>query len=117
MKKEMICIVCPNSCRLLTSFDDGVLKVEGAKCKRGIEFAQNEIQNPKRGLCTTVRTKVSGHLLTSVRTSKEVDKDMIFPIMEELRTFVLNKKVQIGETIISNILDTGVDIIATGEME
>ncbi len=117
MKEELICIICPNGCRLLIDKEEGVLKVWGAKCPRGIEFAKKETEHPQRGLCTTVKTKVPGYPLASVRTSKEIDKEMIFPVMKELRNFVLQRKVKIGDVLIKNILNTGVDIISTGEME
>ena len=40
MSEELICIVCPNSCRLRVKMEAGELQVKGAKCKRGIGFAK-----------------------------------------------------------------------------
>lgn len=51
--KPIICIICPNSCEI-TIEGEAVL---GAKCKRGIQFAQQEIQEPRRTITTTIRIK------------------------------------------------------------
>lgn len=117
MSEELICIVCPNSCRLRVKMEAGELQVKGAKCKRGIDFAKTEIKNPKRVLCTTVKTAFSDYPLLSVRTSGEIPKDLLQATMKELKSFVLTEKVKIGEVLIENILDTGCAIIATDEIE
>ena len=40
--KNLICIVCPNGCRLHVA-EDGT--VSGQGCKRGVAFAQQELQD------------------------------------------------------------------------
>ena len=51
--KELVCIVCPNSCKLSIS-ENG--EVTGARCPRGKKFATEELTCPKRTVCTTVAT-------------------------------------------------------------
>ena len=41
--KEYTCIVCPRSCRITVEEKDGELVITGNTCKRGYEFAKNEI--------------------------------------------------------------------------
>jgi CxxC motif-containing protein len=113
--KEIVCIICPNSCRLQIETEPE-LKVSGAKCKRGVEFAEQEILNPRRSLTTTVRTIFPDYPVLSVRSSGDIKKELIFPVMREIRGFVLRKPVRIGEVVIPDILQTGVDIIATSEI-
>ncbi|NLH54527.1 MAG: DUF1667 domain-containing protein [Acholeplasmataceae bacterium] len=110
---ELICIICPNGCRLTVKGNG--LKVEGAKCARGKEFARIEIENPRRVLCTTVKTVFSTHPYLSVRTSKEIPKDKLMQVMKEIKNFRLERKVGIGEAVIENLLGTGADLIATEE--
>jgi len=117
MTKEMICIVCQNGCRLLVEKNGEEIRVAGAKCRKGEEFGRNEILDPKRVLCTTVKTVFKEHPFLSVKTSKEIPKEMLFPVLEELRKFRLGRKVGIGEVVIADILGTGADLIATEEME
>ena len=42
----MVCIVCPNGCRLKVSRDGDKIDVQGAKCKRGVAFGTTELTNP-----------------------------------------------------------------------
>ena len=39
----MVCIVCPNGCRLKVSRDGDKIDVQGAKCKRGVAFGTTEL--------------------------------------------------------------------------
>ena len=57
IEKDLICIVCPNGCRLhgvLT--EEGKLEVTGNRCIRGNAFAGTELTNPTRSITTTVKT-------------------------------------------------------------
>ena len=103
--KELVCIVCPNGC--LLKIDEKTLKVEGNKCKKGEEFAISELTAPKRTLTTTVRTAFKDIPVLPVRVSGEIPKDKIFDVMKEI-----NKTV-VDETVIKNVLNLGVDVIAT----
>ena len=41
---ELTCILCPNGCSLIVNYDaDGNIKVTGNKCKRGGNFAFDEM--------------------------------------------------------------------------
>lgn len=114
---ELVCIVCPNSCRLTVSQNGGKLDVQGAKCKRGLKFAEDETVSPARTVCSSVKTTVKDIPVVSVKTSGEIPKSKIFELMKVLSQFVLNKSVPIGTVVISNVLNTGVNIITTSEMQ
>ena len=114
MKKEMICIGCPMGCYLAVDYDGKAIHgVAGNRCKVGLEYAEKEVFNPERTLTTTVQVK-GGHLpLVSVRTSKPIPKDRIFDAMELLAKVEVEAPIKIGEPIIQDIFDTGVNIVAT----
>ena len=109
--KELVCIVCPNGC--LLKIDEKTLKVEGNKCKKGEEFAISELTAPKRTLTTTVKTAFKDVPVLPVRVSGEIPKDKIFDVMKEINKTVVDKTVKRGETVIKNVLNLGVDVIAT----
>lgn len=111
--KKMICIVCPNGCRLEVSGTPENLEVAGAKCKKGKAYALAELSNPTRSLTTTVRTAFPEARVLPVRTAGEIPKDQMFEVMAYLNAFVLETRVSRGETVAKNVLDTGIDIIAT----
>ena len=40
---EIICVACPHGCRLEATRKDGEILISNAGCKRGKEYAVNEI--------------------------------------------------------------------------
>jgi len=112
--KQLICISCPNGCHL--SVDETTMEVEGNKCPRGILFAKQELTNPIRTVTSTVRTIFPEFPVISVRTTKDISKAKIMPLMKLLNTIVVNEKLAINSIVIQNVLDTGADIITTTNM-
>jgi CxxC motif-containing protein len=87
--------------------------VTGNRCKVGLEYAEKEISNPERTLTTTVKVK-NGHLpLVSVRTNKPIAKNRICDTMDFLAKIEVEAPVKIGEPIVQNIFNTGINIVAT----
>ena len=114
MKKEMICIGCPMGCYLIVDYDGKTIRdISGNRCKVGLEYAEKEISNPERTLTTTVKVK-NGHLpLVSVRTDKPIPKNRIFDTMDLLAKIEVEAPVKIGEPIVRNIFNTGINVVAT----
>ena len=108
--KELTCIVCPVGCHLKV---DHELHVTGNKCPRGLNYAITEMTNPKRVLTTTVKTTYDRIPRLSVKTKDPIPKAMIKDIMSQLNNVIVINDVKIGDVIVANILDTGVDIVAT----
>jgi CxxC motif-containing protein len=114
MKKEMICIGCPMGCYLTVDYAGTKIRdVGGNRCKVGSEYAEKEISNPERTLTTTVKVKHGYLPLVSVRTNKPIPKIRIFDAMNLLAKVEVEAPIKIGEPIIQNIFDTGVNVIAT----
>lgn len=113
---EMICIVCPKGCRLKVDENNG-FAVSGNACERGETYGRQELQNPTRTLTSTVR--VTGGQLSRcpVRTSEPIPKRLIFEAMEQVNALSVQAPVHIGQVLISNLLDTGADLIVTREIE
>lgn len=118
-KREIICIVCPLGCKLEVSEDrslgDGYI-VHGGTCKRGKAYAIKELTNPTRLLTSTV--KIEGAKLTRlpVRTKSEIPKDKMLECMKIINTIEVKAPVSMGDLLLENILDTGVDIIASRDL-
>ncbi len=110
----MVCIVCPNGCRLRVSRDDDGIDVQGAKCKRGIEFGTTELTNPTRSLTTTVETAFPDMPRLPVKTSCEIPKEHLLDAMKAIRAFRLSKRVNTGDVVIKDVF--GADIVATADM-
>ena len=118
MKKEMICIGCPMGCYLTVDYAGTTIhEVNGNRCKVGLEYAEKEISNPERTLTTTVKVR-NGHLpLVSVRTNKPIPKNRIFDTMDLLAKVEVEAPIKIGDTIVQNLFGTGVNVVATKNIE
>jgi NADPH-dependent 2,4-dienoyl-CoA reductase/sulfur reductase-like enzyme/CxxC motif-containing protein len=119
VRKEVICITCPMGCKMEVVFEPSekkVIRAEGHRCKRGIEYAEVELTDPRR-MVTTVVTVRGGFLpLLPVHTSAPIPKDSIFPLLEELRRIEVEAPVKMGEVILPNALDLGIDVVASREI-
>lgn len=111
--KQLVCIVCPRGCTMTLEGEGKDVKVSGNSCKRGAEFAVSEMTEPKRTICTTVKTAFPDVPVLPVRVSKEIPKDRIFDVMAEINKVTVKKKVKRGEVIIKDVSGLGADIIAT----
>ena len=115
MKEKLItCINCPVGCRMtVTLSEEGTfLSVTGNTCPRGASYARQECTSPERMITAVVPVRDSVIPL-SVKTSRPVPKDMIFAVMDELKQLHLEKPISSGQVIVSDILGTGADILAT----
>jgi len=114
--EKLICIVCPIGCHLEITEKDGEFIVTGNECKRGPVYAKKELTNPTRVITSTVKIKNAIYERLPVNTKGEVPFDMIFKVMEELKTVEVKSPINCGDVVISNILNTGVDIVASRSM-
>ena len=115
MKKELICICCPRGCHL--EIDTDSKEVTGNFCPRGKTYAINELTCPKRTLTTTMLVTNGDLNVVSVRTDKEIDKSLLFEAMKIIDSTKVEAPINEGQILISNILNTGVNIIATKEIK
>lgn len=115
--KELTCIGCPIGCALKVDVQSDGIRVSGNGCKRGVKYAENEILCPKRTITSTVALTGGTIKRLSVRTAQEVPKDMMFACMEEIRKIRISAPVRIGTVVLENCAGTGVDIIATKNVE
>lgn len=114
--EEMVCIECPNGCVLSVENKDGEILVSNNKCKKGITFAKTELLSPKRTISSIVKTVFPETPVIPVRVSGDIPKDKIFDVIEEINQIRLDKRVGRGDIIIDNVLDLGVNIIATSSI-
>ena len=113
-EKQITCIICPSSCRITVKAEGGEIKsVEGYTCKRGLEYAQSEYLHPERKLTSTVKAAGYKAPVISVRTSKPIPKDMQMACMKVIQGLTVEAPFEIGRVVMSNILNTGADLILT----
>ncbi|MCD7775602.1 MAG: DUF1667 domain-containing protein [Clostridiales bacterium] len=113
---ELTCIECPNGCAMTVDNSENEIKVTGNRCKRGVSFAVSELTNPMRTICSTVKTAFDFCPVLPVRVSGEIPKDKIFEVMAVINKTTVKNKVRRGDIIIPDVLNLGVDIIATSDI-
>lgn len=114
-----LCIGCPLGCRLEVDEDPNthaVVEVRGFSCRIGKDYAIQEHTSPQRTVTTTVAIDQALWARLPVRTNKAAPKDKVTAICRALRTVRVVAPVSIGDVIVANILNCGVDIIATSDM-
>ena len=111
--KKMICITCPKGCTLEVTRDGETITKVVAGCKRGNEYAEREMRDPRRMVASTVKIANSLHPLMPVYTSAPFPKPRIHELLLELRQMELKAPIRVGQVIAKNVLDTGIDILAS----
>ena len=117
-RRELICIGCPMGCPIVVEMEDGkVLSVAGNTCPRGESYARKEVTNPTRIVTTTVRVDGGKVPMINVKTEQDIPKDKIFECIAALRGVTMKAPIHIGDIILENVADTGVNIVAAGNVE
>lgn len=110
--KELICIVCPKGCHLQVD-EQNEYQVIGNSCPRGAEYGKNEMLHPMRVLTSIVKVEGGKHRCCSVKTNGQIPKEDIAEAMDLLKSVRVQSPVHIGDIIVNNVCNTGVDWIAT----
>ena len=96
-ERKLTCIGCPMGCPLTVVMNGKeVVGVTGNTCKRGDVYARKEVTNP---------------------TKEDIPKGKIFECVKALKGIEVPAPVHIGDVILENVADTGVDIVATKNVE
>ena len=114
--KEFICIVCPEGCSISAEITEDGVNLEGNKCKRGAQYVNQELNDPRRNIASSVAVSGGVRPLVPVKTSSPIPKDKIFEVMDEIKTTVAPAPIIAGQLIIVNAAKTGCNIVATADV-
>lgn len=118
MKKEIICTVCPMGCHITVEGEgENIISVAGNTCKRGKEYASTEFCHPVRILTTTIRTNSEKNPLVPVRSERPLPKEKIMDCMAVIRKQQAKTPIHMYDILVENICDTGINIVATGNVK
>lgn len=110
---QMTCIGCPIGCTLTVNIREKEIEVQGNNCPRGEKYARDEITCPKRTLTSTVALTGGSIPRLSVKTETDIPKERIMDCMAEIRRVTATAPVCIGDVVLHNCANTGVNVIAT----
>ncbi len=112
---KMICINCPKGCEMDVTVDGDRVTVVGNTCPKGEAYAKAEVTNPTRMVTGLVRVAGTRKPLP-VKTRTPVPKPKIDAVLFALHQATVQLPVRIGDVIIPDVAETGVDIVATANM-
>lgn len=114
---ELTCIVCPRGCLLKVERGIDGFSVTGNACPRGVPYAVREMTDPRRMVSSTARIEGAVHRRLPVKTSKDIPKELVLSVCEEIGRLVVHAPVTSGEVLIGNVRGTGADVISARTME
>ncbi|WP_123053338.1 DUF1667 domain-containing protein [Clostridium sp. JN-1] len=116
--RELVCIGCPMGCQLQVKLNGKeAVEVTGNTCKRGEVYGKKECVNPTRIVTSSVCVKDGKIDVVPVKTESDIPKEKIFNCVKALKNLVVEAPVKIGDVVVENILGTGVNVIATKNIE
>ena len=111
MRTKMVCIMCPMGCEMDVVNENGTISVSGNTCIRGEKYAVAELTEPMRVFTSVIRTK-SG--VVSVKTDNPIPKKCMNDVVELVKGIKIDK-LNYGDVVVENILNTGANLIVTRE--
>ena len=115
---ELTCIGCPLGCPLTVTMEaNEVVEVKGNTCPKGDAYARKEVTNPTRIVTSTVVVEGGVAPMVSCKTAADIPKGKIFDVTDALKDVVAKAPVAIGDVLLADVAGTGVDIIATKNVE
>ncbi len=116
-EEKIICITCPKGCTLdVTREGKTLIRVKNG-CKRGKEYVQRELTDPRRMVATTVRVRGGLHPLLPVATAEPFPKPRILELMAALRQLEVEAPVEPGQPVLDDALGTGIQVLASRRIE
>ena len=113
MIKSAICKECEKMCILdIDIYGDDIVVSEN-QCEKGEKTALDI----KDILTTLVRIKGSDANVVSVKSNQPIDKSLFIKCSVALSRIYVGAPVKIGDVVCKNILNTGVDIICTRNVD
>ena len=113
MERIVTCIGCPMGCLITVTIEgENIIEIVDYFCKKGKEYAHDEVTNPTRMVTAVLAVEGSREPL-SVKTRQFIPKEKIFDCLKDIYRSKIKLPVNIGDIIIKDVCGTGVDVIAT----
>ena len=98
--RELICINCPLGCGLVVTMEHGTVMTA-----------------PARILTSSVRVRGGKLPVVSVKTASDIPKAKVKECAAALKKIEIQAPVAIGDVVVKDICHTGVDLIATRNVQ
>lgn len=121
MQKKIICTLCPRSCTLHVTVEntqnaDSITVTHNA-CPKGIAYGKQEAIEPRRILTSTVKTTGLKTKRIAVKTSKAIPLIRMKEYMQRIHRLRITRPYQPGDSIQTDFLEKGIELLASGDTE
>ena len=117
-KRNLTRIGCPMGCQITVEVEgEEVFSVTGNTCAIGDKYARQEVTHPERTVTSTVAVTGGEKDRCSVKTKGNIPKEKIFACMDAIDHVKVAAPVRIGDVVIENVCGTGVDVVATKNVD
>lgn len=117
MVKQVVCRKCDEKCLLDIETVGEDIIVFGNNCSEGVKFARDEENNNSGTFTTLVRIKGARLNVLSVKSTKPIDRKLWIECSKALSRVYVGAPIRIGDIVCKNILNTGVDIVSTKNVD
>jgi CxxC motif-containing protein len=112
--QNLTCIICPIGCSLDIEEKSENLSVTGNKCPRGAVYALEEISAPKRVVTATAPVATACSIRrVPVKTVSPCPRELIPALLCDIYKTAVKLPVTVGDVIIADWQNKGIDVIAT----
>lgn len=117
-RRELVCIGCPLGCNVTVEMQDGKIgQITGNTCPRGADYVTKELTDPRRIVTSLVRVRKGVLPVVPVKTTTDIPKGKIMDSIRVLKGIELQAPIQIGDVVVEDVCGTGVQVVATGNVE
>ena len=115
---HLICIRCPRGCRLsAVKLDDSTWQIGGNQCPLGEKYGKQEMTDPRRVVTAVIKTSDKNTPYIPVRTDQPYPKDRIPALLNRLYKMEIALPVTLGQVLLPDIENTGINVIASESAE
>lgn len=113
-----ICLRCPMGCEVRTTLgpSDELLEMNGNRCKLGVDYVKQEIQDPRRVLPTTIRVRGGTRPLVPAWTPEPMPKPLLLDLAAYTRTIEVEAPIHVGDVLVEDWRGKGIRLVASGEV-
>lgn len=117
-ERKLTCIGCPFGCSLTVTLEGKEpVSVTGNRCKKGSIYGKKEVTDTTRIVTSTVRLIGGTQHMLPVKTASDIPKEKMFDCIRAIKSVKKKAPVRIGDVVLKNVADTGVDVIAAQTVE
>jgi CxxC motif-containing protein len=104
------CIICPRGCHIETDQAGAPI---GARCARGLAWAVQELEQPKRIVCTSILVTGGTQPLVSVKTDRPVARESMKSIVSFISGMTVTAPIGMYQVLVENPAGIACNLLAT----